>query len=324
MPRGSRGVWALGFVLASCGGERAPVFRAVSDAGMAMPDRGDPVDVGSAVTGCRADRDCDDRLECTDDTCVIGGVCEHAPVSSRCPAGQRCFPAQGCATMEMRRCSADAQCDDGVACTRDVCLTGGTCSSIRDDARCAAGQVCAATGCLAMGRCVGDAECDNGTFCDGDERCVGGTCQPGARRGCSDGDPCTGDVCNEALRRCDNPPLNPCGGTVLPGMYRLTPALQYNCGSGGLGPVQALTLGVSASGIELTGLPTPLRGPPPSMGMFAANGTENRGTCQWAYTLNGAFTMPDRFNGALSITFNFCEASLRCLSQTFAVTGVRQ
>lgn len=311
--------------LAACGGpERENPFRTpATDAGVS--DVRAVQDTGATPGGaCRDDRDCDDRVECTEDTCVVGGVCEHVAVQSRCPAGQRCFPAQGCATMATRRCAMDTECDDGVACTRDVCVAGGMCSSIRDDARCMAGQVCGAMGCLAMGRCTGDGECSNGMYCDGDERCVAGVCQPGARRTCADNDPCTGDVCNEAMDRCENPPLNPCGGSVQSGTYRLTPPLQYLCGAGGLGPVSSIEVNASASSIEVAGISTLLRGAAPSMGMFTASGSENRGGCQWQYTLTGAFTMPTRFTGALSITFNFCEASLRCSSQTFPVTGVRQ
>ncbi len=319
--------WALTATLAvaGCGSpDRDNPFRTSAvDAG--ARDAGGAVDTGVTVGGaCRDDRDCDDRMDCTEDTCVVGGLCEHLAVNSRCPAGQTCFPSQGCATMATRRCAMDAECDDGVPCTRDVCVAGNMCSSIRDDARCGAGQVCGAMGCIAMGRCTGDGECSNGVWCDGDERCVSGVCQPGTRRTCGDNDPCTGDICNEAMDRCENPALNPCGGAVQSGTYQVTPPLQYSCGAGSLGPVSTLTLTASTSGVEVTGLGTTLRGAAPSMGMFTVSGSESRGGCQWQYTLTGAFTMPTQFAGSLSITFNFCEASLRCTSRSFPITGVRQ
>ena len=315
----------IGLVVASCGGaDRTPTFRG-DDAGAAA-DAGALADAGRAADGggCRSDRDCDDRVDCTEDTCVFGGVCEHAAVQSRCPMGERCFPTQGCATMATRRCATDAECDDGVPCTRDVCVAGGMCGNLRDDARCAAGQVCGAAGCVAMGRCAGDGECDNGVWCDGDERCVGGACAPGARRACSDGDPCTGDVCNEAMRRCENPALNPCGGSVQSGTYRLSPAPTYSCGAGAFGPVSSVTLTVTATGVEVTGFAVPLRGPAPAMGMFAASGTAFQGACQWAYNLTGSFTMADRFSGVLNVTFPGCDASRGCFPQLFAITGARQ
>lgn len=321
----ARGLCIVGLVIAACGGpDRSPLFRG------SEVDAGSPTDTGTDTGGvttggrCQSDRDCDDRVDCTEDTCVFGGVCEHAAVQSRCPSGQRCFPMEGCATMATRRCAMDAQCDDGVPCTRDVCVAGGMCSSLRDDSRCAAGQVCGATGCVAMGRCAGDGECDNGSYCDGDERCVSGACQPGARRTCMDGDPCTGDVCNEGMRRCENPPLNPCGGSVQSGTYRLTPAPTYSCGAGSFGPISSVTLMVTATGVEVNGLAVPLRGPAPAMGMFAASGTALQGGCQWAYNLTGSFTMTDRFSGVLNVTFPGCDASRGCFPQLYPVSGVRQ
>jgi hypothetical protein len=322
----TRGFVSVVMVVAACGGpERDSPFRTSAvDAGPA--DTGPAsVDAGTVVGGsCRADRDCDDRIDCTEDTCVVGGVCEHAAIQTRCPSGQRCFPTEGCATMATRRCAMDAQCDDGVPCTRDVCVAGGMCSSIRDDARCSAGQVCGAMGCIATGRCTGDGECSNGVYCDGDERCVSGVCQPGTRRTCADNDACTGDVCNEVMRRCENPPLNPCGGTVQSGMYRLTPGPTYSCGAGSFGPVSVITLNATATSVEVTGFAVPLRGPAPSMGMFAANGTASQGGCQWAYNLTGNFTMADRFSGVLNVSFPFCDATRGCFSQSLLVAGVRQ
>lgn len=75
-------------------------------------------------------------------------------------------------------CRADADCDDGLACTDDRCVDG----------------VCAHEGV--------DTRCEDGLFCNGHERCdVGVGCvSPG--RLCDDTIPCTVDACDEARDRC--------------------------------------------------------------------------------------------------------------------------
>ena len=319
--------WALTATLAvaGCGSpDRDNPFRTSAvDAG--LRDAGGAVDTGVAVGGaCRDDRDCDDRIACTDDTCVVGGVCEHLAVNSRCPSGQTCFPAQGCATMATRRCAMDAECDDGVPCTRDVCLAGNMCSSIRDDARCGAGQVCGAMGCIAMGRCTGDGECSNGTWCDGDERCVSGVCQPGTRRACSDNDPCTGDICNEAMDRCENPPLNPCGGTVQSGTYRLTPAPTHSCAGSTVGAISSVTLTATSSGVQMTDAPITLRGPASTDGSFYVEGEEQRSGYRWQYVFTGAFVMPGRFTGVWNASVSGGVLANTCSMRSVTVEGVRQ
>ncbi|MFQ5422479.1 MAG: dockerin type I domain-containing protein [Phycisphaerae bacterium] len=55
-------------------------------------------------------------------------------------------------------------------------------------------------------QCFSDADCDDGLICNGIETCVGGVCQPGTPPDCSDGVPCTIDLCNEATGLCDHVP----------------------------------------------------------------------------------------------------------------------
>jgi hypothetical protein len=81
-------------------------------------------------------------------------------------------------------CEMDSECDDGVACTRDVCDPTGVCRSSGDNAM-----------------------CDDGIFCNGPELCdqrLG--CMPGMRRSCDDGDVCTIDRCDEATDGCESLP----------------------------------------------------------------------------------------------------------------------
>ncbi len=270
---------------------------------------------------CSASAQCDDRLACTLDECVFGGRCEHTPMPSMCPAGQRCIVGVGCASGTT--CTTSAQCDDGVACTRDLCAVGGMCQNINDDAQCTGGQVCTSAGCAAQGTCRTDADCNNRLFCDGVERCMGGSCVRGTMMDCRDSDPCTGDVCNEAMQRCDHPMATMCGGTVAPGSYTLSPAISYSCGAGALGPIGSVTLAVSAGGVTVTGFPTALTGLAPTDGMFTVSGQESRGSCVWRYTLSGSFTMPNEFTGSWNLSFDNCIASLGCLSRFGLVRGTR-
>ncbi len=81
-------------------------------------------------------------------------------------------------------CATDAECDDGISCTRDVCDVD-------------------------VGRCRNvpiDALCDDGSFCTGDERCVVGVGCMTTPRGCTDPIACTVDRCDEAGRRCVHEP----------------------------------------------------------------------------------------------------------------------
>lgn len=81
-------------------------------------------------------------------------------------------------------CSVD--CDDGVACTTDVCL-GDTCGHTPDNAQCGDGFRCTSTGCVPEG-CTTDAECDDGLACT-DDTCMGRSCRSTPRDGDGDGAP---------------------------------------------------------------------------------------------------------------------------------------
>jgi hypothetical protein len=208
-------------------------------------------------------------------------------------------------------------------CTRDLCGADGSCQNINDDTRCTGGQVCTSAGCAVPGTCGNDNDCNNRRFCDGVERCVGGRCMPGTAVDCSDNDPCTGDVCNEAMMRCEHPPVSPCGGTVMSGTYALNPPPMYSCGAGSLGPITAVMIQSTSMGVSITGFPVTLSGPPQSNGMFTASGRESRGSCVWVYTVSGSFTMPNRFTGSWNVSFDNCVASLGCFATFGVVTGTR-
>jgi hypothetical protein len=72
-------------------------------------------------------------------------------------------------------CAADAECDDGLPCTTDVCTSSGCSNALLPD----------------------------GTACDVDDPCTvrgcsAGHCVAGASR-CDDGDPCTTETCDLAI-----------------------------------------------------------------------------------------------------------------------------
>jgi hypothetical protein len=270
---------------------------------------------------CSASAQCDDRLACTLDECVFGGRCEHTAMPSMCPAGQRCIVGVGCASGTT--CTTSAQCDDGVACTRDLCAVGGRCQNINDDAQCTGGQVCTSAGCAAQGTCRTDADCQDGTHCNGAETCSMGMCRAGAAVRCDDGDPCTGDVCNERMRACDHPAVDPCGGSLMPGTYVLSPPVQYTCPLYSLGPISMITLSASAGGIQVTGFPVPLSGATPASGMFSTLGTDVRART-FRLTLQGNFTGATVFTGAFSVACPDCGGGDGCATGSGFFTATRR
>jgi hypothetical protein len=133
-----------------------------------------------AMIGCvttMSDGPCDDDDVCTGDDTCLDGTCLGAPVS----------------------------CDDGSACTLDLC-TGAGCSSIAlpgiacsDGDPCTQGDTCHSTGQCAPGA---PKSCSDGTVCSADWCDSQSGCKHTPTFAlCSDGDGCTAnDVCNIALQ----------------------------------------------------------------------------------------------------------------------------
>jgi len=228
---------------------------------------GDPCDgneVCDAATGCGAGTpvNCvDDGIACTVESCdMITGGCNSVEDNGLCPMGQFCVALSG-GCVASPPCNMDIDCDDGddcngietcnitcqpgnpvncndgVACTTDVCdPNGGACSNVANDAFCANGLACdgdevcnPAVGCEPVGNapncddglmCTTDsclepngtcqnnpvnAVCDNGVFCDGPEICNAATgCEAGTSPACDDGITCTADACDVGLDACVN------------------------------------------------------------------------------------------------------------------------
>lgn len=77
-------------------------------------------------------------------------------------------------------CTNNAQCDDGVPCTQDLCLVGGVCSHMPTSAS-----------CMVPTRCTRSADCDDMVVCTRDTCLVNGTCGHTAQNDmCSAGQTC--------------------------------------------------------------------------------------------------------------------------------------
>ncbi len=79
-------------------------------------------------------------------------------------------------------CVVDLDCDDSDPCTADACVLN-VCEHSDDDG----------------------VACDDGVFCTTGETCLAGSCGGGVTTDCSDGDPCTADICNLGTDMCENP-----------------------------------------------------------------------------------------------------------------------
>lgn len=85
-----------------------------------------------------------------------------------------------------RVCQRNAQCDDGIDCTEDLCGSDNRCVNLPNAAR-----------------------CDDGVYCNGSERCdTRRGCVRGEPVNCNDNQVCTADRCVEETRSCEHRPLD--------------------------------------------------------------------------------------------------------------------
>ncbi len=156
------------------------------------------VDGCAPLSGCTHEPvDCDDGLDCTADSCDVQQGCVHAPDDAACDDGnpcngvEQCDPASGCAP------GGAPPCDDGNACTQDLCDAALGCYHAPVD--CDDGIDCTGDLCFPTTGCIHgpqDAQCDDGDACNGAEVCDATLgCQPGAPLDCDDGIGCTEDGC---------------------------------------------------------------------------------------------------------------------------------
>lgn len=144
------------------------------------------------VMGCgERPRDCDDRVDCTDDSCdTATDRCVHSPDHGACPAAS--------AICER------SYCDRSSGCTvRDLCQQlGGTCEG---DGSCNLGRPCSDATCLGVTSCL-TGICE-GNRCRQEPKAEGGSCFPDA---CTQG-VCSADGhCRSQAPIICGPPSSPC------------------------------------------------------------------------------------------------------------------
>ena len=110
---------------------------------------------------------------------------------------------------DKKTCTSNAECDDKISCTTDICTVGG-CTNILDSNYCLIASTCIATGTVnSKNPCEkcdpltnknqwtnnASATCDDKNQCTHSDKCISGTCQ-GTSYTCDDGLACTSDSCN--------------------------------------------------------------------------------------------------------------------------------
>ena len=173
---------------------------------------------------------CDDKIECTADSCDAMTGCTFQPLNgTACDDGQACTGEGTCAEGV---CTAPPlDCDDNNACTLDTCGSGG-CQNLELSGKdCDDGEPCTVNDECVGSACLGtDDPCDDADPCTVDSCAPGVGCQhqPATGVACSDGDSCTiGDQCNGGV--CAGTPMqctdsNVCTtGQCLAGSCLFTP-----------------------------------------------------------------------------------------------------
>ena len=189
---------------------------------------------------------CDDTVACTTDTCDPGtGDCANAADDTACTAGLVCDRVDDCITP--LPCESDATCDDGVFCNgMERCDPAFGCRR-GDDPNCDDGFACTVDVCDATTDACGspptDSACDDGLVCNGGETCAptdgtadGQGCVAGVTLTCDDAVRCTIDACDEAAGGCTaTPSALACDDGVFCNGAELCD-LTAGCGPGALPP----------------------------------------------------------------------------------------
>jgi hypothetical protein len=181
--------------LDACSASAAGVDVCKHTARTSVCDDGNSCTLGDAcgVDGtCKgAVRACDDGNPCTDDPdCVPGAGCVPVPNVAPCDDGNACTPIDRCSA---GACMGTGDCDDGVACTMDVCTPERTCMRTPDSASCGTGGTCNPTTGCQFAMCDINTNCRPVDVCE-TTRCVGAMCvrTPVV---CADSNACTDDAC---------------------------------------------------------------------------------------------------------------------------------
>lgn len=156
------------------------------------------VEVCDALAGCQPGTapDCSDTVTCTVDSCdEATDSCVHTPNHAPCSDNLYCNGSEVCDLVLGCQPGAAPNCNDGVACTVDVCNEAtDSCTHATDPST-----------------------CNDNLYCNGVEVCdpING-CQPGTPPVCGDSVACTIDACDEATDSCTHTPNS---GTCTDGLY---------------------------------------------------------------------------------------------------------
>jgi hypothetical protein len=192
-----------------------------SESSPADCDDGNPCTTDSCdpVGGCaHQPRDCNDGNSCTRDFCSsVTGECVHDPQSNiPCsgPGGDLCHRP----VCQDGACTgfAEISCDDGNACTNDLCDPGlGGCvhrSDVCNDGNSCTTDVCSGAGACVYAPLPAGFPCSDNNACTVNDLCTGpveARVCAGIGRNCDDGNPCTRDfgVAEEGTCLCEHAPI---------------------------------------------------------------------------------------------------------------------
>jgi hypothetical protein len=147
---------------------------------------------------CQADSLCSDGLPCTKDSCNPQLGCLHETQDDHCDDSlvctkDRCDPVLGCFHTEIQ-----GPCDDG-----NLCTVGDQCQGIvckpGPALACDDHNLCSDDSCDPVAGCIHEdniAMCTDDDVCTLMDDCVDGSCTGFQPLDCSDGNPCTDDLCH--------------------------------------------------------------------------------------------------------------------------------
>jgi len=215
-------LFALAALAAACddsdvivGANGIPGPPAVDASGDVSPTAGpEPICLADSDCAALAQGPCVQALcEPQSRRCVVA----LRPTWAACDDGDPCTSASLCADGVCEGVGA-TDCDDLNPCTNDVCQSNGGCKhppklagACSDDNPCTLGDHCEAGACVATANactCQSDADCKPFATdaCAGPLQCTLGQCvaQPAGKIDCSDGNPCTIDLCDKATGACSH------------------------------------------------------------------------------------------------------------------------
>ena len=199
----------------TCAPTLSPTGWSPAPNGTVCEDSEPCTDVGFCASGmCQTEpSSCDDKNDCTADSCDPTAGCVHTLESSGtpCSTGSACYLEGSCADGSCG--AAPITCDDDNECTVDTCDASEGCLHGATEGVCDDGDACTGPGACNGGTCEsGEAlDCDDGNMCTKDschsaQGCTTletfSPCCTGAVSVCDDGNPCTTDLCDPATKDC--------------------------------------------------------------------------------------------------------------------------